>query len=125
LAAREELMPSNSHTTMALESVIAADLAHAPASIRADALSEQAASPGSEFVWRDAPVCRDCIKASRFSDWAAYTVGCTGCQARMNAAADPWREYEKRKRAWLENNPGAWPLEVRDACARIAEELGL
>jgi hypothetical protein len=36
-----------------------------------------------------------------------------------------WVEYERRKRAWLEANPGAWPLEVRDACARIAEELGL
>lgn len=36
-----------------------------------------------------------------------------------------WLDYERRKRAWLESNPGAWPLEVRDACARIAEELGL
>jgi len=36
-----------------------------------------------------------------------------------------WAEYERRKQAWLEANPGAWPLEVRDMCARIADELGL
>lgn len=36
-----------------------------------------------------------------------------------------WAEYERRKRAWLKNNPGAWPPEYADACARIAEELGL
>jgi len=80
-------MPSNSHTTMALESVIATDLAHAPASIHADALSEQAASPGSEFVWRDAPVCEDCAMATKWRHWACFTVGCSGCMERMRAAA--------------------------------------
>lgn len=69
--------------------------------------------------------CRDCAKAARFSDWAGYTNGCEQCHARAFAPKTGWQQYEARKAAWLEDNPGAWPLEVRDACARIAEELGI
>lgn len=43
----------------------------------------------------------------------------------LDPEGDRLEEYERRKAAWFEANPGAWPLEVRDACARIAEELGL
>lgn len=36
-----------------------------------------------------------------------------------------WALYEARKAAWLEANPSAYPDEVSDFCARLAEELGL
>lgn len=68
--------------------------------------------------------CRDCLKAARFSDWAGYTNGCPTCHTRA-FRVDPRHEYERRKQAWLADNPGAWAMEVRDACARFAEELGI
>jgi hypothetical protein len=70
--------------------------------------------------------CRDCAKHARFPSWPGYTAGCGACHSRAFASlGDRWQQYEQRKRAWLEDNPGAWPLEVRDACARIREEIGL
>ena len=41
------------------------------------------------------------------------------------ATPDAWREYERRKRAWMLTHPEADAHEVFDACKRIAEELGL
>jgi len=39
--------------------------------------------------------------------------------------AATWAEYEARKRAWREDNPGAYPCEIEHAAATIAWELGL
>lgn len=40
--------------------------------------------------------------------------------------ADPrWREYEYRKREWLDRNPGASAEAITAAFMRIAKRLGL
>lgn len=39
--------------------------------------------------------------------------------------SERWQEYERRKAAWMRENPGAWPAEIESTCARFAEELGL
>lgn len=38
---------------------------------------------------------------------------CFGCSA-----------FERRRDAWLFANPGAWPMEIADFEARLAQELG-
>lgn len=68
--------------------------------------------------------CRSCEKVTRFQLFDGYTAGCQACEARAFVTVSPAEEFEKRRAAWLDANPGAWPLEVRDACARIRDEVG-
>jgi len=39
--------------------------------------------------------------------------------------AQAWAEYERRKAAWINDNPGAYPMEIEHAAAAIAWSLGL
>lgn len=68
--------------------------------------------------------CRDCETRARFPSWPGYTANCQACEARAFATLKPADEFEKRRLAWVEANPGAWPMEYRDACARLREEIG-
>lgn len=38
---------------------------------------------------------------------------------------DPWREYERRKQAWVVAHPSATPEQYEAFIAALAEELGL
>lgn len=39
--------------------------------------------------------------------------------------SDPWQEYERLKRQWQYDNPGATPAEYEAAVRKIAQECGV